>query len=835
MKFYTNIDVIGSIVYVREIIDGIPNMRKDHWEPTVYVRGKPKDYRGETFKTLYGDTVYPIKPGSISDTKKFIERYDGVQGFDIFGQLNYTLQYCGEYDVVGFDRSFLSVWSIDIETRIPTREDGTTYFPKPETVPGEILLITMTNMFTNVSYTFGQYEAHDVDSRYMKCDTEVILIKQWLQWMQQFKPNVLTGWNINGFDLPYLYNRITKVLGEESVNQMSPWNRTNIRSKEVDGRMHHTVTITGIEVLDYLELYHKYVLTPRESYKLDFIAQEELGEHKLDYSQYSSMKEFYEKDWNTFVKYNIHDNILVKRLNDKLNLLDIVFTVAYKAKVPYESTFSPVATWDAIISNHCLAKGVVLPQQEREPQVPLDGAYVKEPIPGFYEDVGSVDATSLYPSCIITNNISPDTWIGNCGLTIDDFLESKVEPHEHVVTPIGAVYSKEFIGVLPELVKTYMSDRKKAKGEMLRIEQEIEDCKTKSLNYDKLDNQHSTFDALQNAIKVLLNSLYGATANKWFRFFKHDHAASITLTGQYVLRTIENKIDDRLNELFGTKNVKYLIYIDTDSLYFTLKAPLDKYNVPKERRIAAIEKLMKEKVTPIVNEFCEQCCATMNSFENRLSFKLEVSADKSIWLAKKKYAVRVHSSEGVSYAKPKMKIKGLEIVRSSTPHFVREKLRGSLDLIFNTDEKTVQKFVSETREEFMKLTINEVAFPRGVNGLKEYAHRDSIYRRDTSVPINTRAALLYNHYIKSMKLDGKYRSIEEGDKIRWVYLKKPNKLKENVIAWPVDDSLPSEFGVDSFVDYELQFDKTFISGMEIILKAVKWNTIEQSSLEDFFA
>ena len=836
MKFYTNIDIIGSTVFVREVIDGIPNMRKDHWEPTVYVKGKPREYVGESFKTLHGDTVYPIKPGSISETKKFVEKYEDVQGFDIFGQLNYVLQYCGEYDVVGFDRSFLSVWAIDIETRIPVRDDGKTYFPKPETVPAEILLISMTNMFTGVTYTFGQNDVSEkVDSRYMRCDTEVTLIKQWLQWMQQFKPNAITGWNINGFDLPYLYNRITKILGEEHTNQMSPWHKVSMRSKEIDGRMTYNVNITGVEVLDYLELYQKYILTPRESYKLDFIAQEELNERKLDYSQYGSMKEFYENDWTTFVKYNIHDNILVKRLNDKLNLLDIVFTVAYKAKVPYESTFSPVATWDAIISNYAYAKGIVLPQQEREKVLPLDGAYVKEPVPGFYKNVGSVDATSLYPSCIMTNNISPDTWLGNCGLTIDEFLDGKVTPDENnVITPVGAVYSKEKVGILPELVKIYMADRKKAKGEMLRIEQEIENCKSNNKPYDELDNQHAAYDALQNAIKVLMNSLYGATANKWFRFFKHDHAASITLTGQYVLRSIENTIDDKLNALFGTSNVKYLIYIDTDSLYFTLEAPLDKFGIPESKRIAAVEKLMKEKVTPIVNQICESCCETMNSYENKLSFKLEVAADKAIWTGKKKYAVRVYSSEGVSFAKPKMKIKGLEMVRSSTPAFVRQKLNGALDLVFNSDEKTVQKFIADVKEEFFKLDINEIAFPRGVNGLKEYVHRDAIYRRDTSVPINTRAALLYNHHLKHLGIDGKYKSIEEGDKIKFVYLKKPNKLKENVIGWPVDDRLPTEFGVANTVDYELQFEKTFLASMQIILGAIKWNTIEQSSLEDFF-
>lgn len=829
MRFYTNVSVLGSQVLIREIVDGIPGMRRQNWEPTLYVKGKPRLDTKE-YKTLYGDTAYSIKPGSIPECRDFVKQYDSVNGFEIYGQLNYSLSFMHEYNPEGWKYPLISSWGIDIETVVPEDEDGKTRFPIPQTAEGEVLLITMCDMHTGTNFTFGSKPYNGKDTHYTHCANERQLLAMFLQFWEQKRVDIITGWNIEQFDLPYLYNRIKAVLGEEFVKKLSPWGRVNYREGTFKGKMEYTTEIFGVSVLDYLVLYKKYVLVKQEAYSLAHIAQEELGHTKVDHSEFASFNEFWRKGWEKFTHYNVVDALLVKQLDDKLKLIELVLTMAYEAHINFEDVSSPVKLWDAIITNHCLDEGVVLPQQKREASLTsLDGAYVKEPTPGWYSNVVSLDATSLYPSIIMTNNISPETYVGNCGMNIDDFLAFKQVDVEdkYIVTPIGAIYSRETRGVLPVLVEKFMKMRKAAKSEMLRLEQEYEDTKVESLL-----SQISALDNKQMAFKVALNSLYGATANEHFRFFKFDHAASITLTGQYVLRTIENSIDEELNKMFKTSGEKYLVYIDTDSLYFTLDAVFKKFNISGDQAIKTIEKLTKDKITPLVNRFCDECCKHMRSYENKLSFKLEVAADKAIWVGKKKYAVRVHSSEGVTYAKPKYKVKGLEMVRSSTPRFVRDKLKSALELIFDTNEKRIQEFVEEVRTEFMQLPYQQVAFPRSANNLDEYSDSSQIYKK--GCPIQVRGSLLYNHYLVEKGLDGVYPNIGEGEKIKFIYLKKPNRVKEDIIAFPAEGIIPAEFGIHDRIDYDTQFEKTFLASVDIIMKAIKWNSIETSSLDEFF-
>ena len=827
-KFYTNVSVVGSNVLVREVVDGVPNKHKDSWKPTLYVRGQPRENTTE-FKSLYGDTVYSIQPGTVPECREFVKQYDGVSGFEIFGQLNYSLQYMNEYKPSGWDYKKISCWAIDIETAVPEDEHGNTTFPEPKTAEGEVLLITLVDMHDGRAFTFGSKPYSGKDTRYWDCGTEYNLLKQFVLFWEQRDIDIITGWNCAQFDLPYLHNRIRAILGDEWVKKLSPWGKVNYREKVFNGREEYVTEFVGVSVLDYIELYKKYIVVKQESYALGHIAQEELGHTKVDHSEFDSFNDFWRGDWDKFTRYNIKDTTLIRELDNKLKLIELVLTMAYEARTNYEDVASPVKLWDAITHNHCMDEGIVVPQQKRDPTQTLDGAYVKTPVPGWYKNVVSLDATSLYPSIIMTNNISPETYVGNCGMGIDDFLaKTPVNVDEqYIVTAAGAIYSREKRGILPILVEKFMHMRKKSKDEMLKLEQAFENTKDETL-----PSKISALDNKQMAFKIALNSLYGATANEHFRFFKPDHAASITLTGQYLLRTIEENIDRELNLLFKTDDAKYLIYIDTDSLYFTLDAVIQKYNVTEALAIKTIEKLSKDKITPLVNQFCEDCCKMMRSYENKISFKLELAGDKAIWLAKKKYAVRAHSSEGVTYAKPKFKAKGLEMVRSSTPKFVREKLKLALDIVFDTDEAAVQKFIETVRADFMKLPYQQVAFPRGANNLDEYAHATTIYKK--GCPIQVRGVLLYNHYLREKKLEGKYPLIGEGSKIKFAYLKKPNRIKENVIAFPAEGVIPKQFGVIEMIDYEEQFDKTFLSSMQIILDAIKWSAEPHSSLSEFF-
>jgi DNA polymerase elongation subunit (family B) len=270
-----------------------------------------------------------------------------------------------------------------------------------------------------------------------------------------------------------------------------------------------------------------------------------------------------------------------------------------------------------------------------------------------------------------------------------------------------------------------------------------------------------------------------------------------------------------------------------NSVYFCLDPGIQKFNIPKDQRRVALEKITRDIITPMVNGICQECCDKMGSYENKISFKLEVSApDGAIFVGKKKYALKVESSEGVVFDKPKFKVKGLEMVRSSTPKFIRDHLKDSLPLIFDGTEKQVQEYIEKTRQEFYTLPYERVAFPRSANNLIEYSDPNSIYRKAT--PIAVRGALLYNHHLKRLGLTGKYRLITEGMKVRFAYLKTPNVLHENIIAFPVDGEIPVEFGIIDKIDYETQYQKTMIDAMQIILTAIGWNAIETSSLDDFF-
>jgi DNA polymerase elongation subunit (family B) len=475
-KFYTNVAVIGNTVFVREVVDGIPSLRKDDWSPTLYVKGNPKDSNQRVFKTLYGDNAYAMQPGSVRDTKDFVDQYKGVSGFEIFGQLNYTLQYCNEYKSHGWQYNTLSSWSIDVETTIPTDENGKTYFPEPTSADGEILLITLVNMHTGEAYTFGSRPYSGEGTHYTKCADEKQLLKLFLDFWEQRRVEIITGWNIKQFDLPYIHNRIVRILGADVVKRLSPWGRVNYREKLFMGNKEYVTDILGVSVLDYMDLYKKYIFVKQESYSLGHIAQEELGTTKVDHSEYGSFTDFYTKNIEKFTWYNIVDTQLIKQLDDKLKLIELVLTIAYEAGINYEDTSSPVKTWDAIISNYCLEQGVVLPQQKHEPHASLDGAYVKEPVPGWYKNVVSLDATSLYPSIIMTNNISPETYLYTIDMDVDTFLQKPKHgiDENKIVTPIGAVYDRTKRGVLPVLVERFMKMRREAKNEMLRLEQEIE-------------------------------------------------------------------------------------------------------------------------------------------------------------------------------------------------------------------------------------------------------------------------------------------------------------------------------------------------------------------------
>jgi len=568
---------------------------------------------------------------------------------------------------------------------------------------------------------------------------------------------------------------------------------------------------------------------------LDHIASVELGDKKLDYSEYGSFKDFYEQNWKKFVAYNIHDVQIVDKLEDKMKLIELQLVMAYNAKINYEDVFSQVRMWDAIIYNHLRDQGIVIPGNSGNKKWDkFEGAYVKDPLVGLHKWVASFDLNSLYPHLIMQYNISPETMLeGRETVNVDYLLDQRFDTSEVKakgvsMTANGVCYRKDKQGFMPELMEKMYKDRSKYKKQMLGVQQQYEKDKSKK----ELLKEISRLNNLQMAMKIALNSAYGAMGNQYFRYFDLRMAEGITTSGQLSIRWMANKLNEFMNKTLKTTKKDYVIAIDTDSIYLTLETLVESTCAGKtdEQKIQFMDKICEEVFQPFIDKGYKELADYMNAFDQKMQMKREVLADKGIWTAKKRYILNVHNSEGVQFAEPKIKVMGLEMVKSSTPAVIRDKLKDSINVILEGDEKKLHRYIEEFRDTFNKLSIEEIAFPRGINGIKEYAASSTIYRKST--PIHVRGALLFNHQLKELNLTHKYQPLKDGDKIKFVYLKTPNRIQEDIISF--SQTLPTEFDLHRYIDYEKQFQKVFLDALQIVIQPLKWNVEEQSSLEDFF-
>jgi len=828
LNFYTNVVQYGSKMLVRGYDENGQFKHRVDFQPTIYVPSKtPTDY-----KTLEGKYVAPLNPGTIRDTRDYIDRYKDVSGFEIYGNNNFVAQYISDNyrgEIIG-DTDKIKVFTIDIET---ATEFG---FPNIEQANEEMLLITIQDNKTKDITTWGRKPiGNSGDVEYRCFESESAMLQDFLVWWQMNCPDVVTGWNINFFDIPYLARRIENLLGESFAKKLSPWDLINQRKVAMKGSEELTYDIQGVAMLDYLDLYKKYTYTTQESYRLDHIASVELGDKKLDYSEYGSFKDFYEQNWKKFVAYNIHDVQIVDKLEDKMKLIELQLVMAYNAKINYEDVFSQVRMWDAIIYNHLRDQGIVIPGNSGNKKWDkFEGAYVKDPLVGLHKWVASFDLNSLYPHLIMQYNISPETMLeGRETVNVDYLLERKFDTSEVKakgvsMTANGVCYRKDKQGFMPELMEKMYKDRSKYKKQMLGVQQQYEKDKSKK----ELLKEISRLNNLQMAMKIALNSAYGAMGNQYFRYFDLRMAEGITTSGQLSIRWMANKLNEFMNKTLKTTKKDYVIAIDTDSIYLTLETLVESTCAGKtdEQKIQFMDKICEEVFQPFIDKGYKELADYMNAFDQKMQMKREVLADKGIWTAKKRYILNVHNSEGVQFAEPKIKVMGLEMVKSSTPAVIRDKLKDSINVILEGDEKKLHRYIEEFRDTFNKLSIEEIAFPRGINGIKEYAASSTIYRKST--PIHVRGALLFNHQLKELNLTHKYQPLKDGDKIKFVYLKTPNRIQEDVISF--SQTLPPEFDLHRYIDYEKQFQKVFLDALQIVIEPLKWNVEEQSSLEDFF-
>lgn len=822
--FYLNIQQNGNKILVRSVEDGRRRKYEVNYKPYLFA---PSSSEEDTkYKTIFGKKAEMLNFDSIREAKKFISEYEDIDNFEMFGMTDFKYVFMNDKfpETIKHDRDMINFVTLDIETMSDTG------FPNVREADKEMTAITISDTEKFVVLATKDYVPHKDNIRFIKCSNEKELLLRFIEVWLEFNPDIISGWNSQEFDIPYIINRIIRILGKKYAEKLSPWGIIRERIREVYNKEVQTYEILGVTSLDYKEVYKKWIGKPRESFKLDHIAEVELGLGKLDYSEYGSLHGLYEKNHQLYIEYNVRDTEIINQLDKKLKFIDLVLAISYDSKINFADAFTTVKMWDVITHNYLMSNNIVVPNKiNGDTGKRIVGGYVKEPYVGFHEWVCSFDLNSLYPNLIIQYQISPEKFVGmydGPGCNVDDILNGSFKDPEVVsfreennvnICPNGAMFKRDEQGFFPYLMENKYSRRKSVKKEMIEQKKLYE--KTKDEKYNLEANR---LDKLQLALKIQLNAAYGALANPYFRWYDNRLAEAVTTSGQLSIRWVANALNRKMRKNFSEdEKFDWVIAIDTDSCYLRLGEIVNKYVKDKtfEEKLQFIDDFCSQKLEPFIKKQYDILHEYMYSYNNRMVMAREVIANRGIWTAKKKYILNVYDDEGVRLEEPYLKMMGIEAIRSSTPNVVRDKIKESLRIMMEKENEDLLVFIKEFKKEFKKLPFEKVAFPRGLNNMWKYADPVTTWKKGT--PIQVKGAFVFNKILKERELENSYQELQDGDKIKFSYMKMPNPTRQKVLT--VADELPRELSdLEEYIDYDTQFEKTYLKPIRIITDKIGW-------------
>lgn len=849
---YTYCKQYGNKILLRDHKTGIQSIKDHEWELFFQLDKENEDeYTG--YKSLYGKKLKRFVYKSIRDAKADI--FDSQERMHIYGAKNFAYQYISDiyYGKDVITPELLYIANIDIETG----RDEFGYSSATE-ARCPIISITIENISDGIFYVFGYhsdgYTPKKDNVKYFSFKNETDMLLGFISFFSKKYPDIITGWNVKLYDIPYIVNRVSRIFGENSIahiNRLSPFGIVNEANEKTSyGKILQCYDIIGINTLDYLSLFKKFTYITPENYKLDTVAELLLGKRKVDYSGYKHLQDLYEKNYELFIDYNIGDVFLVHEFDKKLHLFDLVLSVAYKAGINYSDVLSPVTTWDILIYNVIRPMKLIPPHDiiETEKKEQYMGAYVKDPKPSFYKWIISCDLNSLYPHLQMGINISPELRVpddklpkeleeirkslGSSSDGVERLLDESIDlsalkKYNVTISPNGQFYRSDRDGIIPTILEELYAERKKVKKEMLELKQVMEN-EGKST---ELENVIATKNTMQMALKILMNSEYGALGNKYFRYFDVRNAEAVTSSGQLAIKWVAKHLNIFLNNMLKTKDVDYVIAIDTDSVYLHLDYLVKKFipnSLDNEKIVNILSRWSSDILEPEIDRIYKELADYINSHKQKMVMKREVIASTGFWTGKKRYALNVHDSEGVRYAKPKPKIMGLESVRSTIPKICRDAIKDCIVIMLNDDEKTLHKFIIDFNDKFLRQEPEMISFTSGTNEIDKWIINGNGIKK--GCPIHIRGCIVYNAFLDSITSTDE--RIQEGDKIKFCRLLTPNKLKSYVVSYP---PIPNECIYDeikTYIDKESQWQGSFFKPVESMAKVIGWNATPINRIEE---